>query len=116
MADQQNYPKKSANCDAHQSTKKKRGKHTALADFMEKIHSVEMLYLVAGVCQIALGLSVVTVSILGLIHPLWISILLSIVASVTVMTGLYLCYQPIAGREKDNLVRDAMRRIVEDQN
>lgn len=116
MADQPNYQKKSANLGAHKSTKKERGKHTALADFMEKIHSVETLYLVAGICQMVLGLSVILISILGFIRPLWLSTALSILASVTVMTGLYFCYQPIADREKGNLVRDAMRRIVEDQN
>lgn len=116
MADQPNYQKKSANLGAHKSTKKERGKHTALADFMEKIHSVETLYLVAGIFQVAVGLSVVIVSILGLIRPLWLSTLLSILASVTVMIGLYLIYKPIADGEKGNLIRDAMRRIVEDQN
>lgn len=116
MADQQNYHKKSANRGAHKSTKKEHGKHTGLAEFMEKIHSVDTLYLVAGACQVTLGLTVVLISILGLIHPLWVSTLLSMLASVTALTGFYFCYKSITGRDKGNLVRDAMRRIVENQN
>lgn len=116
MADQRKFPEKSAHFDAHQSTKKQRGKHNLLANFMERFHSLSTLQLISGVCQVGLGVAVVVVCVLGLIRPLWVSTLLSIIASASVMTGIYFCYVTLTGSQKRTLIRDAMRRIVEDQN
>lgn len=116
MADQRKFPEKSAHFDAHQSTKKQRGKHNLLANFMEQFHSLSTLQLISGLCQVGLGLAVVVACVLGLVRPLWVSTLLSIFASATVMTGIYLCYITMTGSQKSTLIRDAMRRIVENQN
>lgn len=87
-----------------------------ISNLIDHAHSVNFLQLVAGFSQIFLGVAVVTVSILGLIQPFWLSTLLSIVASATTMIGIYFCYSAISTFDTDRLIRDAMRRIVEDQN
>lgn len=83
---------------------------------MERIHSVNMLYFLAGMCQMVLGAGVVLVSILGLLRPFWLSTLFSIAGSITTMIGIYVCYSAMPNHNRDTLLRDAMRRIVEEQN
>lgn len=81
-----------------------------------RARTVNALQLVAGFTQVFLGLAVVTISVMGLIKPFWLSTVLSIIASVTTMTGIYYCYAALSAFNKDSLLRNAMRRIVEDQN
>jgi len=64
-----------------------------------------------------LGLAVITVSVIGLLQPLWVSTLLIMGASVTTMIGLYLLYITISkARNKNSLLRNAMQRIMEFRN
>jgi hypothetical protein len=91
-------------------------KQNAVARFMKQLYSLNSLYFLAGFFQFLLGIVVVVISVAGLIHPLWISTVLSIAASIATMTGIYFCYSFITEHSKDTLLRDAMRRIVEEQN
>ena len=113
---QENSSHKPAAPGSHQSTKKAYGRHARISRFIKQIYSGDMLQLFAGCCQLGLGISVVIATVLGFVRPLWLSTLLNIFASVTTITGIYVCYKAISGWNKDTLLRDAMRRIVEDQN
>lgn len=101
--------------DASENTKNWQ-RNEKISHLIDRAHSVNFLQLVAGFSQVFLGIAVVTVSILGLIQPFWLSMVLSIIASVTTMIGIYFCYSAISTFDTDTLLRDAMRRIVEDQN
>jgi hypothetical protein len=116
MPEQKDPSHQSAASGERKGTKNLYDRQNSIARFMEQIHSVNSLYLIGGACQFVLGVSVVMVSVLGLIQPLWLSTLLSILASVTTMTGVYFCYNALPTEQKDTLIRDAMRRIVEQQN
>lgn len=83
---------------------------------INRAHAINVLQLIAGCSQVFLGIAVVTVSVLGLIQHFWLSTVLSIIASVTIMIGIYFCYAAIIVFDTDTLLRNAMRRIVEDQN
>jgi hypothetical protein len=89
--------------------------HT-IVQFIEKFHSSKTLNLCAGICQLFLGMTVVIIAVQGLIRPIWLSTLLSIVASIAVLTGIYFSYLAIAECSGDTLLRNAMRRIAKDQN
>jgi hypothetical protein len=115
MAAQKNHSNSPA---ASESSRGPEGylKQNAFARFMRQIYSLNSLCFFAGFCQLLLGIIVVIISAAGLIHPLWISTVLSIAASIATMTGIYFCYSFITEQSRDTLLRDAMRRIVEEQN
>ena len=116
MSDQTNYPQQPVAPGSSENTKKLITRHYGISRLIEKIRSLQALHICAGLCQLFLGLAVVIVSILGLIRPLWLSMILSVMACVTAMTGIYFSYSAIAERDKKTLLRDAMRRIADAQN
>lgn len=71
----------------------------------------------SGVLQILVGLTLVAVSILGLITPLWLSAFLSLAGSVSTMVGVFLIYYTITSRGSlENLINQSIRRVISDQN
>jgi hypothetical protein len=81
------------------------------------VKSESLLQLSSASIQILLGLSVVAISILGLIQPLWLSTLMSMFGSVAVMAGSYNMYDAVAGKNTfDLLINHAIRRVIRSQN
>lgn len=115
MDDHEHHSEKYIPPGASENTKNWQ-RNEKISNLIDRAHSVNFLQLVAGFSQVFLGITIVAVSILGLIQPFWLSTVLSIVASVTTMMGIYFCYSAISTFDTDTLIRDAMRRIVEDQN
>lgn len=90
---------------------------SSISHFVEESQTLYLFHLIAGISQIILGLSVVTVSILGLIEPYWLSTLMIMLASVSAIIGAYLLYITASRKHDPNaLLRNAMRRIMEHQN
>lgn len=88
-----------------------------ISDIVSRAHSHSTLQLFGALCQVFLGLSVITVSILGFIQPLWLSTFLSMIASVVTMVGAYLIYAMLNRKyDPDLLLRNAMRRVMEAKN
>lgn len=84
---------------------------------MNRIHSVSTIYIMAGVCQMVLSLMVIAVVILGYVEPLWLSTVLTGVASVTAMVGFFLVYHTVSKMHDPNLLlRNAMKRVMESKN
>ena len=91
--------------------------NSAISHYVAETHSLSTFYMIASVSQIFLGLAVVTVAVLGLIQPQWLSTALIMVASVTTMIGLYLLYITVAKKNNHNsLLRNAMQRIMQHKN
>jgi hypothetical protein len=91
--------------------------NSRVSTFIGYAHSFYTFYLIAGFCQVFLGISVVTISILGLIRPLWLSTFLSMGASITTMIGLYLVYITVSkSYDRNSLLRSAMKRVMESKN
>ncbi len=91
--------------------------NSVISHYVEQTHSLSTFYLIAAVSQIFLGLAVITVSVLGLIQPQWLSTSLIMIASVTTMIGLYLLYITAAQKNNHNsLLRNAMQRIMQHKN
>jgi len=71
----------------------------------------------AGIIQIISGLSIVGVSILGLLNPLWLSAIMSLVGSISSMFGVYLIFHAIAVKGNfDTLINQSIKRVIRDQN
>lgn len=88
-----------------------------LAGAFEQAHSTNTLHLISAFCQITLGITVILLSVTGLIKPLWISTALSMLASLVTMVGLYFLYTVVYwNRDTNRLLRDAMRRIMDAKN
>ena len=79
------------------SERRSRPAHRSTGAFisgMKRLVEREKLFLLSGaLLQILLGLGVVTVSILGLLRPLWFAALFMVFASANVMAGLWSLYR-----------------------
>lgn len=88
-----------------------------ISGFISQVYSYNTLQLFAAVCQVLLGMTVITVSILGFIQPLWMSTFLSMIASIVTMVGVYIIYAMLSRKlDPDLLLRNAMRRVMEAKN
>lgn len=115
MDDHEHRSEKFIPPDASENTKKV-GRNEKLSNLIDKAHSINTLHFVAGFSQVFLGAVTIIISVLGLIRPFWLATALSILASITTMIGIYFCYTAVKTFDTDTLLRDAMRRIVEEQN
>jgi len=79
--------------------------------------SVEGGIIAAGIIQIIAGLSIVGVTILGLLNPLWLSAVLSLVGSISSMFGVYLIFHAFTSSGNlDTLINKSIKRVIRDQN
>jgi len=93
------------------------GYNSRVSKFVDRTHTLDTFYLIAGGFQVFLGTVVITISILGMIKPLWLSTFLSMLASVTTMIGLYLMYITVSkSYDNNSLLREAMKRVMESKN
>lgn len=91
--------------------------NSRVSHYVDHGQSLQAFYLIAGLCQVFLGLSVIAICVLGLLKPLWLSTSLIMVSSVTTMIGLYLLYITVTkSNHKHSLLRNAMRRVMESKN
>lgn len=73
--------------------------------------------ILAGIFQMIVGLSIVSVTILGLLTPLWLSATLSLIGSISSMFGVYLIFHAVASNGKfDSLINSSIKRVIRDQN
>lgn len=88
-----------------------------LANFFERAHTSSTLIFISSVLEIILGLGVIFASVIGLIQPLWFSTFLCMTASLTSIVGIFMLYDITnRGHRTDELIRSAMRRIMDAQN
>lgn len=88
-----------------------------LSILIERLHSAQTLNIVSALSQVSLGSIVIVVSIMGLIQPLWVSAVMSMIASFATIIGIYKLYVlTFKPQSKDQLIREAMRRIMNAQN
>lgn len=75
------------------------------------------LHFLAGSVQIVAGMSIVGITILGLLTPLWIAAILSMFGSISSMFGVYMIFQAISSSGKfDTLINQSIKRVIRDQN
>ena len=80
-------------------------------------HTHTLLPMLSGAFQIFVGLVLVSITILGLIEPLWLSAVLSLLGSILSMAGVFLIYHTITKQGSfDGLLNQAIRRVINSQN
>ena len=88
-----------------------------LTNLFDRAHTPATLIFIATILEILLGVGVVFASVAGFIEPLWFANFMCLVASLATMIGIYLLFTMIhTDKSGDQLVRDATRRIMNDQN
>jgi hypothetical protein len=98
-----------------QVSNSKNGLLGRLTSLLSNIHT--FIPLLSGVLSILCGLTLVSITILGFITPLWISAVLTLLGSISSMVGGFLIYQVVSSYESfDTLVNKAIRRVVDSQN
>jgi hypothetical protein len=88
-----------------------------MTSFRSLMEADRFFQLIGALLQIGLGLVVVFVSILGLLQPLWLAALITVLASANVMVGIWSLYRLFtAGHLFDSLINRAIRRAIQSQN
>lgn len=88
-----------------------------ISKIVSKTHTIRVLQLAASASQVLLGITVIFLSVLGLIQPLWLSAFVSMLASITTILAAYFLYSVLSEKDDKNmLIRNAMQRIMEAQN
>ncbi len=88
-----------------------------LTNFFDRAHTPVTLIFIATVLEIVLGVGVVFASIAGFLEPLWFSNFMCLIGSLASVVGVFLLYNVIQKeRNAEQLIRDATRRIMNDQN
>lgn len=71
----------------------------------------------SSIIQMITGLVLVSISILGIIQPLWLSAVLSLLGSITAMLGVFLLYHTFSSQDSfESIVNRAIRRAIRNQN
>ena len=76
-------------------------------------------YLILGLALVSIsaGLLLVTVSIAGIIKPLFLSGLGSMIGSAAIMLGGFVLYEEIvSSKDRGKLLHDALNRVIKDHN
>lgn len=80
-------------------------------------HTHTLLPLLSGAIQIFTGLALVSITILGLIEPLWVSAILSLLGCISSMAGVFLIYFTVSKQGSfEGLLNKAIRRVINSQN
>lgn len=76
-----------------------------------------LISFLSGLLQIIAGMVLISITILGIIQPLWLSAMLSILGSVTGMMGVLLLYYAFAAEHNlESLINQAIKRVINSQN
>lgn len=83
----------------------------------ELLWNNNVLQIIAGSLQIVTGMSIVGITILGLLTPLWFAAILSMLGSVSSMFGVYMIFHAVsASGSFDTLINQSIKRVIRDQN
>jgi hypothetical protein len=92
-------------------------KAAGISDFMDRVHSINGLHFVSAITQIFLGTSVVALSLINSIQPLWLATIMTVFGSIATMVGLYFMYSIITHSGAfDSLLHKAIKRVISSQN
>lgn len=116
MFEEEKY-KSSVVSNDHNKLKSTDSKNSGISLFMDQVHSIDGLHFISASMQIFLGTSVVALSLLNSIHPLWLATIMTVFGSVTTMVGLYFMYRTITNSGAfDSLLHKAIKRVISSQN
>lgn len=88
-----------------------------ISTFIDHVHTIDGLHFVAAAMQIFLGTSVVALSLLNSINPLWLATIMTVFGSITTMIGLYFMYRTVTNSGAfDSLLHKAIKRVISSQN
>ena len=76
-----------------------------------------LISFLSGVLQIMAGMVLISITILGIIQPVWLSAMLSILGSIMSMMGILLLYYTFAAEHNlESLINQAIKRVINSQN
>lgn len=91
--------------------------NSRISDAVERVHSIRGLQIVAGICQVVLGVAVLAASAAGSVSPLWLATLFSVAGSISSVAGVAFLYTGVIRNSPvESLVRNAIHRIMHDRN
>lgn len=90
---------------------------SSISVFMDKLHTINGLHLVAGAMQVFMGLCVVALSLLNSIQPTWLATVMAVFGSIATIIGFYFTYYTFTSEGAfDTLLHKAIKRVINFQN
>lgn len=84
---------------------------------IDRIRRGNSLLITSAAFLLTIGLSVVVISVIGQVQPLWLASVMSIMGSITTMFGIYLWYGLLHSKDDmDDLFKEAIKRVINSQN
>lgn len=84
---------------------------------LNALQNGNLFHIIAGTLQVIMGLSILAVSILGLLSPGWLSGTMSLLGSVSSMMGIYLIFHSVTSRSDfEDLINKSIKRVIHSQN
>lgn len=84
---------------------------------VNRVRNSSPVLILSGFTQLVSGMIIVALSITGYVQPLWVASLMSVIGSISTMTGAYILYEVFSERnEIDNLYKSAIKRVINSKN
>lgn len=81
------------------------------------INTHTLIPLGSAAVQVLVGVTLVSASLLGLLNPMWLSAVLSLIGSVSCMSGVFLAYHVVSSQGTfESLINQSIRRVISAQN
>lgn len=82
-----------------------------------RLQAVNIMQFISAIVQFFLGLTVIALSLMGLIQPVYVALMLCVVGSLSSVIGLYMLYTLFsAGSSFETLINEAIKRAINFQN
>lgn len=82
-----------------------------------EISSINGFHLLASFIQLIIGTIVVALSVVEIIQPTWLAAVMSILGSISIITGLILAYTVFSSAENfQSLINKSIKRVILFQN
>ncbi|MEO1023743.1 MAG: hypothetical protein AAFW89_14465 [Bacteroidota bacterium] len=84
---------------------------------MERIHSLNGLYVASSLLQLFFGACVVALSLLQSIKPMWLATVMTILGSLSIISGLTVFFNAYPKKGGYHaLLHKSIKRVIENQN
>lgn len=92
-------------------------RETIFHSLSSRIRKARPLMISSATMLFFLGMTVVTIAMLGLIRPLWLASMMSIAGSLSTILGLYMWYELLRDKHQmDTFVKEAIQRAMNSHN
>lgn len=106
------HSSKSGNLPNNKKTGARKG-----TSLIYRLQAVNVMQFISAIIQFFMGLTVIALSLMGLIQPVYVALMLCVVGSLSSVIGLYMLYSLLSADSSfETLINEAIKRAINFQN